>query len=516
MCSPSSPPPPDPYATAAAQNSVNQDAIKTAAQYNQINQNNPYGSMSYTGNLGSADRTQNVTLNPQLQSLLDTQTGNANTLAGMGKNLLDATGNIAPFNPGQNSSFAASDWYPWQQTGFDKPTQGTVSNVSAGPLQDSVAAGPIQGNVDPAQGQIQTGLNTSGVQRIAGPNQFLAQSSQAQNAAYNAQTGMLAPHEQQAQSQLQSQLAAQGIEQGTPAYNSAINNLQQSQDMVRQQAAASAVGVGNQQQQALFGENLSGSQAQFQQALQSGQFGNEAQALSFGQNLSSGQFQNAAQQQQFGQGLSNAQLANTAQQQQYAEGMGNAQLANSVNQQQFGQNAAEAQFSNQALAQQWQQQLQLQNASQSLYQQNFGNAQATQTQNLNALMALNNGQQIAPNQPSFNPYAQTTAAQAAPNLIGLAGQNYQTQAQAAASGMGSVFGAAGQLGAAGIAACWVAREVFGEDDPKWLRMRHWMLTDAPLALRMTYLRFGERIATFIQDKPELKFLIRDQMEAILG
>jgi hypothetical protein len=50
------------------------------------------------------------------------------------------------------------------------------------------------------------------------------------------------------------------------------------------------------------------------------------------------------------------------------------------------------------------------------------------------------------------------------------------QAQAKAAGQAGIMGAAGSIAGAAIMACWVAREVYGIDNPKWLQFREWMLT----------------------------------------
>lgn len=65
----------------------------------------------------------------------------------------------------------------------------------------------------------------------------------------------------------------------------------------------------------------------------------------------------------------------------------------------------------------------------------------------------------------------------------------------------------------GMAGCWVAREVFGNENPQWLRFRHWLFYHAPEWFRNLYLRFGERFAVFIKDKPRIKAIIRRWMES---
>jgi len=76
------------------------------------------------------------------------------------------------------------------------------------------------------------------------------------------------------------------------------------------------------------------------------------------------------------------------------------------------------------------------------------------------------------------------------------------------SGTGKIIGSV----VAGVAACWVAREVYGATDPKWMIFREWLLHEAPWWLRKVYLKFGERFAAFIKNKPEWKNVIRTMMD----
>jgi len=64
--------------------------------------------------------------------------------------------------------------------------------------------------------------------------------------------------------------------------------------------------------------------------------------------------------------------------------------------------------------------------------------------------------------------------------------------------------------------CWVAREVYGEDNPKWLQFREWMLTKASDNLRNFYIEYGERIAESIRNKPKIKSIIRKWMDSKIG
>lgn len=71
--SPSAPQAPDPNKTAQAQAAANKDAVRESALVNQINQVTPYGTLSYSGDVGSPDRTATVELSPEQQAILDQQ-----------------------------------------------------------------------------------------------------------------------------------------------------------------------------------------------------------------------------------------------------------------------------------------------------------------------------------------------------------------------------------------------------------------------------------------------------------
>jgi len=61
--------------------------------------------------------------------------------------------------------------------------------------------------------------------------------------------------------------------------------------------------------------------------------------------------------------------------------------------------------------------------------------------------------------------------------------------------------------------CWVARAVYGEDDPNWMLFRSWMLEDAPKWLRALYISKGERVGRWIAPHRRLKSVVRRWMDA---
>lgn len=75
-----------------------------------------------------------------------------------------------------------------------------------------------------------------------------------------------------------------------------------------------------------------------------------------------------------------------------------------------------------------------------------------------------------------------------------------------AGGIGKLFG--------GMFACWVAREVYGVDNPAWLEVRQWVLYRAPKWFRRLYLTHGEKFAEYISDKPRLKAVVRWLMDKV--
>ena len=87
------------------------------------------------------------------------------------------------------------------------------------------------------------------------------------------------------------------------------------------------------------------------------------------------------------------------------------------------------------------------------------------------------------------------------------------QAQAKAAGQAGAMEAAGSVASAALPLmfCWVAREVYGIESSKWLQFRKWMLNDSPSWFRKLYIKYGERFAKFISNKPRIKSIIRKWM-----
>ncbi len=92
-------------------------------------------------------------------------------------------------------------------------------------------------------------------------------------------------------------------------------------------------------------------------------------------------------------------------------------------------------------------------------------------------------------------------------------------AQAMGGGMGGMgMGGGGMgMGMGGMGGfCWVAREVYGPHDPRWVAFRRWLGTDAPQWLHDAYALHGESFAEWVHDKPVAKFGVRQLMDSAIA
>jgi hypothetical protein len=289
---------------------------------------------------------------------------------------------------------------------------------------------------------------------------------------------------------------------------------QQSRMQAQQLNQQAGINVGQSNQQALMQSQLANQQAGLtvgqanQQALMNAQQLNQQAGLTVGQANQQAMMQAQLANQQANLGASESNRANAQQQyQNYIQNLGQG-----------------SQLFNQGLA-----------ADRGYAMGLVGARQATASDPFQAILGRgSNAAQMGMAQQQF---AQGMAGQQGPQLfdpnagINLAlGQqsnlnNYNAsiygaqagfagaQAQARGAMIGGALGGLGAAATGGFAAggafgCWVAREVFGEDNPKWLYFRAWLYTKAPKWFLKLYLKHGERFAAFIKNKPMLKSVIR--------
>lgn len=75
--------------------------------------------------------------------------------------------------------------------------------------------------------------------------------------------------------------------------------------------------------------------------------------------------------------------------------------------------------------------------------------------------------------------------------------------------LSAITGAIGSVGGAvGGMMCWIAREVYGDYDIRWIKFRHYLCNHAPRWFYNWYRKHGEQFAQFISDKPLIKRIIR--------
>ena len=82
--------------------------------------------------------------------------------------------------------------------------------------------------------------------------------------------------------------------------------------------------------------------------------------------------------------------------------------------------------------------------------------------------------------------------------------------------IGAGISAVGSLAGGAAAFCWVARAVYGEDNPMWLRFRQWMLDHAPRDLFDLYVKVGPKLAARLEHLPKLKAKLRAWMDEKLA
>lgn len=282
MCSSSSPPPAPDYTSAAlATAQGNLEATRAATAANRINQNTPYGSLTYKQNqVYTTDKDGNQVLNP------DAGWEQNVNLSPVGQQLLDA----------QNQSSLGLAGLQSGATGRVAQTMGQGMNTSNVPgITDQVGG----------TGGIQYKLNTNGVQGI--PTVDENYRNQVQNALYGRQAQYLDPQWNQGRENFDAEMANKGLVAGGEAYNNAFTNFNNSKQQAYDNATMQAIAGGQDAMQGYFGMGLAANQQGMQNALSEGNFANSAQAQNYNQALSSAQLRNAAAQQQMEQ---NAYLYN--------------------------------------------------------------------------------------------------------------------------------------------------------------------------------------------------------------
>jgi hypothetical protein len=393
---PKAPPPPD-YAGAARETATgNLDAARAAAAANRVNQVTPYGNLNYavtgTDPYGNPTWTATTSLSDVGQQLLNNQ--NAASL-GLGSAITSQLGQVQDvmgrgFNPNT----------PAIQYGGQGPQLGQVGQGPQFARAGTAAQAQGVGQAQQAQGMgnapnLQTGLDFQGMEGWDKATALLNQ--------------RLQPQIQQSEDRLRAQLANQGVVAGTEAYNRAMRQQgQKTNDLLTQAQLA-----GQNVQQNMFG-----------QALQGGQFANQAM---LGQNqaqLGNVALSNQAAQQNYANQIAGTQLGNQAAQQNYANQLAGLGFNNQAGQQGFANQLAAQQQQNQALQQMFANQQAGASLSNQAQQQAYNQALTQYNMPLNTLSALRTGAQVQ--NPSFvNAPQQATTSGA--DILGATQMGYNAQ-----------------------------------------------------------------------------------------
>lgn len=150
---------------------------------------------------------------------------------------------------------------------------------------------------------------------------------QGSEAMYNMSTRYMLPQQQAEKTALESRLGEQGFVPGTPAYDSALKQILDSQGLAQADARDRALLAGREYGNQAFDNKAGALSSASRGMLDFGDLGLRTDAASFGQNMDLANLANAAQQQDFNQ-------QNVLSQQQFAEGA----AANQVVKDLFGMN----------------------------------------------------------------------------------------------------------------------------------------------------------------------------------
>lgn len=287
----SAPPPPDPYATSAAQTQSNQQTAAYNAAINRGNTFTPYGSSTYTTRTdpttGAPVYDQTISLSPDTQALLDQQMAQDRQLGNISQGMMSQVEN-AYRNP------------------ID--TSGLPSMV--GSVGDNLPA--LQSSLDVQGPNLQGSLDTSGLPSLFGADNLGTERQQVQDALYSRYKSTLDPEYQQREERARTLLANQGVVQGSEAWNNEMDRLTRDRNAAYDTARTSSIlgganemstlsGIASQNRGQLFGERQA-----------AGNFQNSARGQAMAEALARFGANNDARQQGLNQQVTAGNYANQA------------------------------------------------------------------------------------------------------------------------------------------------------------------------------------------------------------
>lgn len=272
------PSPPDPIATANAQGAANIDAARITTALNRANQITPWGNLTWAqggsgfdqtgydnalkawqdaGSTGSAPAKKNfgydpdawtstVTLDPRMQSLLDSNLATSRGLQSAINNSLAATTNTLsqPLNTPDSINIGnIRNGVEGRYTDLQPSLQGSTNLAALG-------RGDVATQLARLRNLYSQDFNYNSAPAM--PTADKATRQRVEDALYGRSTARLDPRFAQGQDQLNSSLAAQGLTQGSEAYNRELQNFNNAKNDAYSSAMNDAISGSDDAMQRIF------------------------------------------------------------------------------------------------------------------------------------------------------------------------------------------------------------------------------------------------------------------------
>lgn len=314
---PKAPKAPDLNAATDKQNTLNQDTANYIMNANRYGQSTPLGSNEWvTGPDGRV--TNQTTLSPEQQALYTGNNQNAqtmNNMVGSGLNQFasqywggggGSSGGMVPGNTGGGGSVVYAGG-----SGTASGAGGSASGGIPGGMYNADKATGVGG----VGGGIQGDLDYSKLTAMPTTDPAVAR-QQAQDALYKMQAQYLDPQWQESQRSMETQLSNKGLVPGTPAYNNAMQVMNDAKQKAYSNAEQSAIAGGGAEQERQQALALALRNQGITEAGNQGAFHNAAQAQRAGEILTDTGQRRGVEQANIGANasMSNAATAAAAQQ----------------------------------------------------------------------------------------------------------------------------------------------------------------------------------------------------------
>jgi len=360
---PKAPPAPDPVKTAQAQSAANKEAVRESALVSQIGQDTPFGTVRFTGDIGSPDRRQVIELSPAGQRQMQQQ----NLLASMlGQRAIGAVGDLSGqrFNL-EGLTEAPSSFYLGGLPETEEARTGGLQDSGLPYLRTSLEK---RGNID-VRRNLNRSLLPESVSRIRpsqidlegqwgplvgipGSGDFGAERQRVEGALMDRAASRLEPRFEQEEARLEQSLANRGIPPGSEQWNQEMANFSMAKNDAYDAAMNQAIAAGGAEQSRLFGQALQARGQQFGEGTTRSQFGAQQQAQQYGQLMGQAQLANTLRQQLVGEQLSQSELQRAFRNMVTSEDLQRAVFRNQSRQQATGERSLDAQLQASALQQQ--------------------------------------------------------------------------------------------------------------------------------------------------------------------